>query len=194
MAAGYNQNNPYQNFGSSSSFDSRTASAHSQLSLPAGAPYSNLIHAKTYVNRLRYHSINVMAVCDHQKRFTYVAVGNPGSMHDAKAFRQSSLPSLLQKLSPDEHILGDEHIHCSLASWAMKPIRDDGHLSARQKAFNKKLSRTRVLIENAFGLCKGTLTLKTFRRLKPLCACSRFPPMKVIIFRQFWQRGNLRTL
>lgn len=45
----------------------------------------------------------------------------------------------------------------------MKPFRDNGHLTRRQRRFNYRLSSARVVIERAFGLLKGR-----FRRLKLL--------------------------
>ncbi|KAK9977060.1 hypothetical protein ABG768_018881 [Culter alburnus] len=45
----------------------------------------------------------------------------------------------------------------------MRPYRDNGHLSARQKQFNRKLNTARVVIEHAFGILKCK-----FRRLQCL--------------------------
>lgn len=45
----------------------------------------------------------------------------------------------------------------------MVPFKDNGHLTARQKLFNKRLSATRVIIEQAFGRLKTV-----WRRLKYL--------------------------
>ncbi len=45
----------------------------------------------------------------------------------------------------------------------MKPYRDNGHLTARQRRFNQRLNGARVAIEHAFGILKTK-----FRRLKCL--------------------------
>ncbi|KAH7940245.1 hypothetical protein HPB52_022565 [Rhipicephalus sanguineus] len=37
----------------------------------------------------------------------------------------------------------------------MTPYRDHGHMTAEEKRFNYRLSRTRVRIENAFGVLKS---------------------------------------
>lgn len=43
----------------------------------------------------------------------------------------------------------------------MVPYKDNGFLTARQKNFNRRLSSTRVIVEQAIGRLKGC-----FRRLK----------------------------
>jgi hypothetical protein len=47
--------------------------------------------SERYINRKGYHSINLMGVVDHTEKFTYVYIGEPGSVHDARVFRRSSL-------------------------------------------------------------------------------------------------------
>lgn len=48
-----------------------------------------------------------------------------------------------------------------LRLWLITPYRDNGRLTAQQKAFNTALSSTRVTVERAFGFLKGR-----FRRLQ----------------------------
>lgn len=43
----------------------------------------------------------------------------------------------------------------------LTPYRDNGHLNHTQHNYNTKLSKTRVIIERAFGILKGR-----FRKLK----------------------------
>lgn len=56
------------------------------------------------------------------------------------------------------HIIGDSAN--PLLPQLMRPYRDNGHLSARQRYFNRKLNAARVVIEHAFGILKSK-----FRRL-----------------------------
>ena len=40
-------------------------------------------------------------------------------------------------------------------SWLITPFRDNGHLTARQKRFNTKLSTLRSIVERSISLLKG---------------------------------------
>ena len=57
------------------------------------------------------------------------------------------------EISPS--ILGDSAY--SLENWLMKPYSDSGNLSPSKARFNLALSRSRVVVENAFGRLKARL-------------------------------------
>ena len=57
------------------------------------------------------------------------------------------------EISPS--ILGDSAY--SLENWLMKPYSDSGNLSPNKARFNLALSRSRVVVENAFGRLKARL-------------------------------------
>lgn len=97
-------------------------------------------------------------------KFIDVFAGWPGRSHDARIFRcsiigQSILNNPSSVLPISCHILGDGAY--PLSDGLMIPYKDNGHLTQKQKNFNRKLSSTRVLIEQAFGklICR-------FRKLK----------------------------
>lgn len=131
-----------------------------------------------YIDRSGTHSINLLAVCDHNKKLTYTFAGYPGSAHDSRVYRDSALGRTLllepETLMPSasHHILGDSGFQ--LSSYLLTPYKDYGNLNQRQKKYNKKHSQTRVIIENAFGWLKGR-----FRRLKYIDA--EIPKIKLIV-------------
>ncbi|KAB0790060.1 hypothetical protein PPYR_15623, partial [Photinus pyralis] len=90
-----------------------------------------------------------------------VYCGEPGSLHDARLLRKSTLYA---KAAENEDIfynmflLGDSAYPC--LNWIVPPFKDNGNLTVQQKRFNYKHSSTRICVENAFGLLKGR-----FRRL-----------------------------
>lgn len=119
-----------------------------------------------YVNRKHYHSINLLAVCDSKKKFTYISVGSPGSFHDQRVLYRTELWDKIDstedcRIFPSGfyHIVGDSAF--KLMEKLMVPYRDNSRLTIQQKQFNTKLSMQRGLIENAYALLKGR-----FRRLK----------------------------
>lgn len=85
-------------------------------------------------------------------------MGHPGSWHDARAFRLTSVAQALeadpQSLVPaGMHIIGDSAY--PLLPQLLKPYRDNGYLRARQRNSNRKLNTACVVIEHAFGILKG---------------------------------------
>lgn len=122
-------------------------------------------HGHQYINRKGVPSIILLAVCDHELKFTWVNAGWAGSVHDARVYRNELQPILegagAHALIGEGHVLGDAAF--PLSTWMMVPFRDNGHLSEAQTSFNTRLSSTRMAIERAFGRLKGK-----FRRLKML--------------------------
>ncbi|XP_044577774.1 protein ANTAGONIST OF LIKE HETEROCHROMATIN PROTEIN 1-like isoform X2 [Cotesia glomerata] len=59
-------------------------STHIRIEKPAD-------NGNDFFNRKKYCSINLQAVVDSRTRFTNVYCGEPGSLHDARVFRRSSL-------------------------------------------------------------------------------------------------------
>jgi len=120
----------------------------------------------SYINRKGFASINVLAVCDHEKRFTYIYTDRAGSVHDARVLRVCSLAEKLEAgrlCSADSggqyHLLGDSAY--PLLPSLLVPYRDNGHLSPVQQRFNLVHSSARSVVERAFGRLKGM-----FRRLR----------------------------
>ncbi|XP_042150153.1 putative nuclease HARBI1 [Ixodes scapularis] len=117
--------------------------------------------AQSYINRHRLPSVLLQAICDHEAKFLHCSAGDPGSVHDARMYRRSELPTILtaDKFPFDSHLLGDGAY--PLRQSLLVPYRNNGRLTEQHRNYNTKHATTRVAIERAFGILKGR-----FRRLK----------------------------
>ena len=117
-----------------------------------------------YYNRKGWYSVIVQADVDHRYRFIDVYTGWPGSVHDARVFAHSSLyrngtngtllpPSHTRQISGVDlplFLVGESAY--PLLTWLMKPFPQSFTTSAPN---NYRLSRGRILVENAFGRLKA---------------------------------------
>lgn len=132
-------------------------------------------HPQSYVNRKHYHSLQLQCVCRHNRLFSHVFTGYPGSVHDSRVLQLSDLwESCPDKCGRNYHILGDGGY--PLRKWLLTPYRDNGHLTPEQKKYNTYHSSNRVVIERAFALLKGR-----FRRLHYLDTASISTAVDIIV-------------
>lgn len=54
--------------------------------------------ANSYINRKQYFSIHVQGTVNHNLKFIDIFVGYPGSVHDARVFKNSSIYNDLHEL------------------------------------------------------------------------------------------------
>ena len=119
-----------------------------------------------YFNRKGWYSVILQAVIDHQYLFRDVYIGWPGSVHDARVFANSSLfkkaenglilkgeSMAVGRCNVPVFVIGDSAY--PLISWLMKPFPDNDRMTDEQKVFNYRLSRARIVVENAFGRLKA---------------------------------------
>ncbi|XP_011880849.1 PREDICTED: putative nuclease HARBI1, partial [Vollenhovia emeryi] len=107
----------------------------------------------SYINRKQYFSIQLQGIVNHNMKFIDVFIGYPGSVHDARVFRNSTIRNDLHEICGDNYyFLGDSAYPC--LKQLIVPYRDNGHLTRAQRMFNQRLSSCRVIIENAFGCLK----------------------------------------
>lgn len=113
-----------------------------------------IINPDNYYNRKKFHSVILQAVCREDLRFTDIAVGCPGRMHDARALKNSSLwdTGHGKTMQSQFHILADAAY--PLQRWLLTPFRNTGNLTPQQLHYNRALSSKRQNIERAFGLLK----------------------------------------
>ncbi|XP_043469299.1 putative nuclease HARBI1 [Leptopilina heterotoma] len=119
----------------------------------------------SYINRKQYFSIHMQGVVDHNKKIIDICVGYPGSVHDARVFRESIISTKLEDFCGDDgYILGDTAYPC--LKHLLVPYKDRGHMTRAQVKFNQKLSSCRVVVENAFGSLKQRFRQLYYMKLK----------------------------
>ena len=119
-----------------------------------------------FYNRKGWYSIIIQAVVDHSYLFRDVYIGWPGSVHDARIVGHSSLykkaiagsilngaPINLNCQDVVPYIIGDSAY--PLLPWLMKPFPHHASLTPAQRHFNNRISRARIVVENAFGRLKA---------------------------------------
>ena len=95
-----------------------------------------------------------------------VCIGWPGRIHDARVFANSKVFRRAEEgeLFPNQTVdiegiqmpivlLGDPAY--PFMAWLMKPFSDNGRLTREQHIFNYRLSKVRMVVENAFGRLRG---------------------------------------
>ncbi|KAJ8913355.1 hypothetical protein NQ315_008745 [Exocentrus adspersus] len=75
--------------------------------------------------------IAMQAICDSKKRLRDVFIGYPGSVHDARVFRNSPLSNSLAAKCGDRFILADSAYPCR--RHVLTPYRDNGNLTEKRK-------------------------------------------------------------
>jgi len=115
-----------------------------------------LMSQKSYLNYKRFHSIVLLGFVRSDRQFSYVSVGFPGSNHDSYVLQRSNWWEMaetnLSALFPsgEFHVIGDSAF--PLRDYMMVPYKQSGQrVSPEMKTFNRKLSCTRVVVEQAFG-------------------------------------------
>ncbi|XP_052771219.1 putative nuclease HARBI1 [Mya arenaria] len=141
--------------------------------VPILAPKDNGV---AFICRKGYHPINVMAVCDHEMRFTDIVARWPGSQHDAAVFDDSTLKDHLET-NQTGILLGDGGY--PLRPYLLTPLLNP--TTPQEIALNNVQIRGRIVIERIFGLLKsrfrclhrsgGALQYTPTKRCKIVVAC-----------------------
>lgn len=118
-----------------------------------------------YYNYKSAFSIVLLALVDHDYNFVYVDIGAPGRISDGGVFRNSSLwrqlisndlnlppacPLPGRALNVPYVFVGDGAF--ALSSNVMKPYAGHHQSGSVKQLFNYRLSSSRVVVENAFGV------------------------------------------
>ncbi|XP_039538963.1 putative nuclease HARBI1 [Pimephales promelas] len=132
--------------------------------IPIKAPS---INEGDYVNRKSVHSINVQVICDATHLITNVEAKWPGSVHDARIFRESSLCNKFEQGHFYGYLLGDRGYPC--LPYMMTPYPDPE--PGPQTRFNRSHSRTRAKVEMTIGILKARFQCLRGLRVTPNRAC-----------------------
>ena len=119
-----------------------------------------------YYNRKGWYSIILQAIVDPEYLFQDICVGCSGSVHDACVFKNSGIYKKLKNensfSSQTINIRGVEVLYFIIGDLAyplqcflLKPFPHNSSLSDNQTTFNYRLSRARIVAENAFGHLKA---------------------------------------
>ncbi|KAI8123866.1 putative nuclease HARBI1 [Lucilia cuprina] len=123
-----------------------------------------------YHNYKGWNSTILLAVVDHRYRFIYINVGVPGRCNDSAIFENSTLRKKLENPIFQEKaimynginipvlLIGDSAFRLSKSM--MKPYPFQVNAPIEERNFNYTLSKSRRVVENAFGHLKAR-----FRRL-----------------------------
>lgn len=117
---------------------------HVRIDKPAGD------FGDEFVNRKNFASINVQATCDASLKFTSIDASWPGSVHDSRIFRNSSVCSVLAEGHHGALLLGDSGY--GLTPFLLTPFENP--TAEEEKHYNKIHSKSRVAIEQTFGMVK----------------------------------------
>ncbi|XP_071575542.1 uncharacterized protein [Temnothorax nylanderi] len=132
---------------------------HIQIQAPANS-------GSEFFNYKKYFSLVLMASCDASYKFTWVDIGQYGSMSDGGVWNNSTLADALEheetklpplKMLPGSHIKFP-HVFVADEAFPLKPYLMRPYpraaLQDKQRVFNYRLSRARRVIENTFGILK----------------------------------------
>lgn len=108
------------------------------------------VHGDEYLNRKRFTSVNVQATCDALDMFTSVDATWPGSVHDARIWRNSDIYPIMERNTASALLLGDSGY--GIAPWLMTPFSPPANQIETE--FNRCFTRERVTIERCFGQVK----------------------------------------
>ncbi|XP_029919693.1 putative nuclease HARBI1 [Myripristis murdjan] len=133
--------------------------------IPISAPLGE--DERDYIDQYNSRSLNVQMTCDHTGIITSLDAKWPGSVHDSRVFRESTLHHRLQQGHFSGVLLGDRGY--ALHPFLMTPYPDPE--PGPQTRYNLAHNRTRVKIENSFSLLKARFASLRCLRVAPDRAC-----------------------
>ncbi|CAG8801095.1 13468_t:CDS:2, partial [Gigaspora margarita] len=113
------------------------------------------VNKDVYFSRKHQYGIHLQGIVDHKGLFINYDIGWPASVHDAKVFQNSNIYNQSTNFfKGEEYLLGDSAY--PLLPFIMTPFKvPNGSQQQQQINYNIKHSKTRVVVEQAFGRLKA---------------------------------------
>ncbi|XP_037930966.1 putative nuclease HARBI1 [Teleopsis dalmanni] len=109
-----------------------------------------LNNSDEYICGKGFYSINVQATCNANELFTSVDVSWPGSVHDSRILKNSSVHNVIKSNDVEAYLLGDEGY--GIAPWLMTPFKNPSN--PIEALYNSAITKERTIIERCFGQLK----------------------------------------
>ncbi|XP_052258075.1 putative nuclease HARBI1 [Dreissena polymorpha] len=108
-------------------------------------------NVEDFIGRKGIPTINVQAICDADYKITSFTANWPGRTHDARIWRNCELRNQFENGQHAGLLIGDSGYGCSryLLTPYLRPVNQS------EDRFNRSLCRTRVMIEQTFGMLKN---------------------------------------
>ncbi len=119
--------------------------------MPIQVPPSRFHNVTSFFSgHYQCYGLNVQAVCDHECRFTYIAIAVPGGQPDITAFRRLGLMDNLRLLPLGFYLIVDNAYPPS--EWLLPVFGGAERLNVDNDNVNYYLSQCRIRIEMTFGM------------------------------------------
>ncbi|XP_069694808.1 putative nuclease HARBI1 [Periplaneta americana] len=110
----------------------------------------NRERAVVYINRKGFYSINCQVICDAKMKIRSIVARWPGSTHDSRIFRNSTINDRLERGAIRGHLLGDSGYACK--KYLLTPILNPRNAADRR--YNRAHVLARNVVERTFGVWK----------------------------------------
>ncbi|KAJ8391895.1 hypothetical protein AAFF_G00083660 [Aldrovandia affinis] len=107
-----------------------------------------------YLNRKSFYSILLQGIVDDQGKFIDIFTGPPGRVHDSRMLRASPFFETWMQYMGQYKLLGDTAYIAQTYPFIITPKIDNGALTVDDQQLNARISRGRVVVEQAFGCLK----------------------------------------
>ena len=110
----------------------------------------------SFFTRKQTYALNMLVVCDPDKRVRYFFMGWPGSVHDNRVWRTCKLNrDQDQFFRPQEYLIGDSAFAVGPCMVPLFKHARGGVMDPAREAFNSIVKTARVKSEHCIGAMKG---------------------------------------